>query len=62
MTDVCLFQMSELQRRVAGLQEQPVGLRPLARPAALSLAHVAGLHHARSALPDHDNGHSSAEQ
>jgi hypothetical protein len=44
--------MSDEQRRVALFQAQPEGLGLFLRPAALSLAHVAGLHHAHSALLD----------
>ena len=51
--------MSELQRRVRRSQRQPGGLRPCLRPAALSLAHVAGLHIARDALLGHKQGRSS---
>ncbi|MCU7807065.1 MAG: hypothetical protein KZQ73_04235, partial [Candidatus Thiodiazotropha sp. (ex Semelilucina semeliformis)] len=38
------------QRRVALFQAQPEGLGLFLHPAALSFAHVAGLHHAHSAL------------
>ena len=43
--------MNDEQRRVALFQPQPVGPGPFFRLAALSLAPVALLHHARSALP-----------
>ncbi|MCU7853960.1 MAG: hypothetical protein KZQ80_17310 [Candidatus Thiodiazotropha sp. (ex Monitilora ramsayi)] len=42
--------MSDEQRRVVLLQTQPEGLGLFLHPAALSFAHVAGLHHAHSAL------------
>jgi len=43
--------MNDEQCRVALFQPQPSGPRPFFRLAALSLAHVAVLHNARSALP-----------
>ncbi|MES9832911.1 MAG: hypothetical protein ABW139_11795 [Candidatus Thiodiazotropha sp. DIVDIV] len=42
--------MSDEQRRVALFLAQPEGLGLFLRPAALSFAHVAELHHAHSAL------------
>ena len=53
------FQMSELQRQVTVFHGQPEGLRPCLRPAALSLAYVAWLHCAPSALLGHKQGLSS---
>jgi len=44
------FQMNDEQRGVALFQAQPAGLGLFLRPAVLSFAHVAGLHHAHSAL------------
>jgi len=44
--------MNDEQRRVALFQGQPEGLGLILRPAALSFAHVAGLHLAHSALLD----------
>ncbi|MCG7930063.1 MAG: hypothetical protein N0E44_08430 [Candidatus Thiodiazotropha lotti] len=44
--------MSDEQRRVVLFQAQPAGQGPFLCPSALSFAHIAGLHHAHSALLD----------